>query len=149
MIVFFFRASPNGICDNHDFMCFNSYIFIIRIVAEHSDVPWINILKDALLKRDDQDVNISIVDWKNSAKAPYEQATSNTRMVGAQMAELIKFLVKCIVARPESLFLVEFDIGAHVSGFAGKIVKHSKIELGRIKKHVLPVSAFGVKELFT
>ena len=79
-------------------MCFNSYIFIIRIVAEHTDVPWINILKDALLKRDDHDVNTIIVDWKNSAKAPYEQAASNTRMVGAQMAELIKFLVKSIVS---------------------------------------------------
>lgn len=108
-------------------------------------------MKDALLKRDDHDFNIIIVNWMNGAKAPYEQAASNIRVVGAQMAELIKFLVNSTEARPESFYLVGSGLGAHASGFAGKIIKQSKIELGRItgKKHLLANNRFWVKDLFT
>lgn len=88
-------------------------------------------MKDKLLKRDD--FNIIIVDWSNGAKAPYEQAAGNTRIVGAQMAELIRFLVNSTNATAESFYLVGSDLGAHASGIAGKdIEKLKETALGRI-----------------
>lgn len=86
-------------------------------------------MKDKLLKRDD--FNIIIVDWSNGAKTPYEQAAGNTRIVGAQMAELIRFLVNSTNATAESFFLVGSDLGAHASGFAGKDIG-KETALGRI-----------------
>lgn len=88
-------------------------------------------MKEKLLKRDD--FNIIIVDWSNGAKAPYEQAAGNTRIVGAQMAELIRFLVSSTNATFESFYFVGFDLGAHAAGYAGKkIVKLEGTTLGRI-----------------
>lgn len=88
-------------------------------------------MKDKLLKRDD--FNIIIVDWSNGAKAPYEQAVGNTRMVGAQMAELIRFLVNSTNATYGSFYFVGFDLGGHTAGFAGKIIgKQEGTLLGRI-----------------
>ena len=100
-------------------------------ILEHSDVQWLITTKDKLLKRDD--FNIIIVDWSNGAKSPFEQATGNTRVVGAQMAELIRFLVNSTNATAESFYLVGSELGAHAAGFAGKkIGKPKETGLGRI-----------------
>ncbi|XP_078354749.1 inactive pancreatic lipase-related protein 1-like isoform X2 [Oculina patagonica] len=106
-------------------------IIIVHGFNEHSRAPWLDMMKDKLLKRDD--FNIIIVDWSIGAKAPYEQAAGNTHMVGAQMAELIRFLVSSTNATYESFYFVGFGLGAHVAGFAGKkIVKLEGTTLGRI-----------------
>ena len=94
-------------------------------------MPWLITMKDKLLQRDD--FNIIIVDWSNGAKAPYEQAAGNTRIVGAQMTELIRFLVNSTNATVESFYLVGSDLGAHTAGFAGKdIGRQIETALGRI-----------------
>ena len=101
-------------------------------ILEHSDVPWLITIKDKLLIRDD--FNIIIVDWSNGAKAPYEQAAGNARMVGVQMAELIRFLVNSTNATTQSFYFVGSGLGAHAAGFAGKDVvrKLKETALGRI-----------------
>ena len=100
-------------------------------VSEHSDVQWLLTMRDKLLKRGD--FNIIIVDWSNGAKSPFEQAAGNTRLVGAQIAELIGFLVNNTNSTAESFYLVGSDLGAHVAGFAGKnIVNLKETGLGRI-----------------
>ena len=98
---------------------------------ENADVSWVNTMRDDLLKQDD--FNIIIVDWSNGAKSSYEQAVGNTRMLGAQIAELISFLVKNTNTSTDAFYILGFDLGAHASGFAGKIVT-GKIgkPLGRI-----------------
>lgn len=48
-------------------------------------------MKDALLNR--KDLNVILVDWSKGAGFPYGQASGNTRLVGAQIAELIRFLI--------------------------------------------------------
>jgi len=94
-------------------------------------VPWLITLKDKLLQRDDLD--IIIVNWSKGAKVPYEQAAGNTRMVGAQMAKLMRFLVNSTNATAESFYIVGSDLGAHAAGFAGKdISKLNETALGRI-----------------
>ena len=47
-------------------------------------------MKDELLKFDDY--NVVLVDWGGGSKPPYTQATANTRVVGAEIAKLIRVL---------------------------------------------------------
>lgn len=47
-------------------------------------------MKDAFLKADD--LNVILIDWGGGSSFPYTQATANTRVVGAEIAKLIKIL---------------------------------------------------------
>jgi pancreatic triacylglycerol lipase len=47
-------------------------------------------MKDELLKYDDY--NVILLDWGGGSKPPYTQATANTRVVGAELAKLIRVL---------------------------------------------------------
>lgn len=47
-------------------------------------------MKDAFLKADD--FNVILIDWGGGSSFPYTQATANTRVVGAEIAKLIKVL---------------------------------------------------------
>lgn len=42
---------------------------------------------------DREDCNVVLVDWSHGAGFPYAQAAGNIRLVGAQVAELIRFLI--------------------------------------------------------
>ena len=48
-------------------------------------------MKDAFLLNDD--VNVIITDWSGGNLPPYVQATANTRVVGAQIADLINTII--------------------------------------------------------
>lgn len=48
-------------------------------------------MKDEFLKAGD--LNVVIVDWSGGNLLPYTQATANTRVVGAQIASVIKKLI--------------------------------------------------------
>ena len=94
-------------------------------------------MKTALLKR--EDLNIILVDWSKGAKGPdYLQASGNARLVGAQTAELIKFLISNAVGSSGSeklgkrFYIVGFSLGAHVAGYAGSYLQANGIKLGRI-----------------
>ena len=100
-------------------------------------------MKTALLKR--EDCNVILVDWSNGAKAPdYPQASSNAQLVGAQTAELIKFLIFNAPGSSGSknlgkqFYIVGFSLGAHVAGFAGSHLRaNGGIKLGRITGNAL------------
>lgn len=47
-------------------------------------------MRTELLKADD--VNVIVVDWAGGSLPLYTQATANTRVVGMEIAHLIKFL---------------------------------------------------------
>lgn len=47
-------------------------------------------MKNSLLKQGDY--NVILVDWGGGSSLPYTQATANTRVVGALLAKLVKFL---------------------------------------------------------
>ena len=49
-------------------------------------------MRDALLTREDS--NVILTDWSGGAFESYGQSTGNARLVGAQIAELIKFIIK-------------------------------------------------------
>ncbi|XP_035216470.1 pancreatic lipase-related protein 2-like [Stegodyphus dumicola] len=88
--------------------------------------PWMVNLKDELLMYGDY--NIIIVDWSGGNLPPYYQATSNTRVVGAEIAFLLKALNNYKGIQPENCHIIGHSLGAHVAGYAGQILGN----LGRI-----------------
>jgi Ca2+-binding RTX toxin-like protein len=94
---------------------------------------WMSERAKALRERE-PDANIILVDWEDGAKPAlglniYNEAATNTREVGDQLAQYLK-------ARnldPNKIELMGHSLGAHVSGFAG--AKYKEIagkELNRI-----------------
>ena len=104
-------------------------------------------MKDALLQRIDS--NVILVDWSKGAKKggllfEYPQASGNAQLVGAQTAELIKFLISNAPGSSGSknlgkrFYIVGFSLGAHVAGYAGRHLKaNGGINLGRITGNAL------------
>ena len=104
---------------------------------------WATQMKDALLAR--EDCNVVLVDWSKGARFPYERAAGNTRLVGAQTAELIRFLISSSSGSPslaERFYIVGFSLGAVVAGYAGNNLKKHKIKLGRITGMSLGIFSF-------
>ena len=95
---------------------------------------WATDMKDALMDR--EDCNVILVDWSEGAKTiQYGQAAGNTQLVGAQVAELIKFLISSSSGTPdlaERFYIVGFSLGAQTAGYAGTYLKDGGITLGRI-----------------
>ncbi|XP_012221736.2 uncharacterized protein [Linepithema humile] len=83
---------------------------------------WVYDMKAALMSV--QDCNIVCVDWGPGSAVPnYVRAAANTRLVGRQLAKLIRSLDVPL----EKVHLIGFSLGAHVAGFAGA-------ELGNVSR---------------
>ncbi|KAL9951948.1 hypothetical protein ACROYT_G044706 [Oculina patagonica] len=79
---------------------------------------WAMRMKDALLNR--EDCNVILVDWSKGARDLYRQAAGNTRLVGAQVAELIRFLISTSTGSPdlaENFYIVGFSLGSQIAGY--------------------------------
>lgn len=60
------------------------------------------------------------VDWENGATLPnYVRAAANTRLIGKQLAFLMKNLQGHKKLDLSRVHIIGFSLGAHVSGFAG------------------------------
>lgn len=60
-----------------------------------------------------------IVDWGHGAGIPYAQATANTRVVGALIAQLIKELT-LVGPSLADFHIIGHSLGAHIAGYAGE-----------------------------
>ncbi|KAH6941728.1 hypothetical protein HPB50_022939 [Hyalomma asiaticum] len=78
-------------------------------------------IKDALLNAGD--FNVILVDWASGSKYDYIQATSNTRVVGLEIARLQAYGVTA-----ESFHIFGHSLGSHIAGYAGQKLR----SLGRI-----------------
>ena len=108
---------------------------------------WAPRMKNALLHQTDS--NVILVDWSKGAnpgglRLDYPRASGNTQLVGAQTAELIKFLISNAPGSSGSknlgkrFYIVGFSLGAHVAGYAGRHLKvNGGINLGRITGNAL------------
>jgi len=74
------------------------------------------------------DVNVVRVDWSNGNGFPFEQATANTRVVGAQIGLFINKLCDEFNMKPADFHIIGHSLGAHTAGYAGSRVNG----LGRI-----------------
>ncbi|KAL8596193.1 hypothetical protein ACOMHN_021233 [Nucella lapillus] len=87
---------------------------------------WMQDMASELLQ--EGDYNVVIVDWAFGSLSLYGQATANTRVVGAMIAQLITFLQNTTGARPEDMHIIGHSLGAHIAGYAGERLRY----LGRI-----------------
>ncbi|XP_052686465.1 pancreatic lipase-related protein 2-like [Crassostrea angulata] len=88
---------------------------------------WLYGMKNALLTKDD--FNVIIVAWGKGATAPnYNQAVSNTRMVGTQLRLIIDMMVRA-GGKVGDMHLIGHSLGAHTAGYTGRLL-HGR--LGRI-----------------
>ncbi|GAV06858.1 hypothetical protein RvY_16774-2 [Ramazzottius varieornatus] len=97
-----------------------------------ASLQWVMLYIDALFRRQGPG-NYIVTDWSKGAQAPeYWAAAANAPLVGAQLARLIELLCEVKGAQPQSIQLIGFSLGAHVSGFAGKRLKLTSGKIARI-----------------
>ncbi|KAG7203906.1 hypothetical protein KM043_013265 [Ampulex compressa] len=95
---------------------------IVHGFGSSCDHVWVYEMRSALMSV--QDCNIVCVDWGPGSAVPnYVRAAANTRLVGRQLAKLIRNLNVSL----ERVHLIGFSLGAHVAGFAGA-------ELGNVSR---------------
>lgn len=95
---------------------------IVHGFGSHCGHLWVYDMRTALMNI--QDCNIVCVDWGPGSAVPnYVRAAANTRLVGRQLAKLIRNLNVPL----EKVHMIGFSLGAHVAGFAGA-------ELGNVSR---------------
>ena len=75
-----------------------------------------------------EDVNVILVDWSKGNGFPYEKATANTQIVGAEIALFINYFISDHGARATDFHVIGHSLGGQISGYAGARVNG----LGRI-----------------
>jgi len=88
------------------------------------DKHWLLDLVGATLAMDD--VNALRVGWESANTYKYQQASADTRVVGAVIARMI-LAMQARGADLDSFWLIGHSLGAHVMGFAGRRVKVGRI----------------------
>ena len=76
-----------------------------------------------------EDANVILVNWEKGADNPkdYIKSATNTRVVGALIANVMKALHNTAGATYKSMHLVGHSLGAHTAGYAGARVKPGRI----------------------
>ncbi|KAM9070049.1 inactive pancreatic lipase-related protein 1-like isoform 2-T4 [Sarcophilus harrisii] len=67
-----------------------------------------------------EEVNCICVDWKGGSQTTYSQAANNIRVVGAEVAKMIKVLSTNYQYPPSKVHIIGHSIGAHAAGEAGR-----------------------------
>ena len=81
-----------------------------------------------LLKKKNTDV--LVVDYEEGATSLL--ATGNARLVGAQLAYLLRQIFKLKHRNGKRVHIIGFSAGAHVAGYAGTRLKQDGYKIGRI-----------------
>lgn len=108
--------------------------FIIHGFTQNGQTAWVNEMARELLRK--EKLNVIVVDWGPGSSALnlnlYYAAAGNTRLVGAQVADMIDVLNRKFHVALRRFHIIGHSLGAHVAGFAGeKLVKGGKV-IGRI-----------------
>ncbi|XP_071118627.1 inactive pancreatic lipase-related protein 1-like [Haliotis cracherodii] len=90
---------------------------ILHGFLARSTLDWVMNLTMEFLRK--EPMNIITVDWGRGAGFPYIQAAANTRLVGAEVANLILFLNHETGSQSSQYHLIGHSLGAHISGYAG------------------------------
>ena len=107
------------------FLLFFSFYIHVEIRPK-----WMEHIRDGLLRN--FDCNVILVDWYPGNFPPYIQAAGNTRLMGAMIAELIKFLISQTQSSVNLFHVVGFSLGSHIAGYTGSRLQQNGLTLGRI-----------------
>ena len=66
-----------------------------------------------------EDINVVIIDWETLAQFEYLQGATNTRTVGALIAQVMRNLLTVPGTTSGRLWCVGHSLGSHVCGHAG------------------------------
>ncbi|XP_036758909.1 hepatic triacylglycerol lipase isoform X1 [Manis pentadactyla] len=114
---------------------FNSSLPLVMIIHGWSVdgllEDWIWQMVAALKSQLAQPVNVGLADWITLAHHHYAIAVRNTRLVGREVAALLRWLEETVRFSRRNVHLIGYSLGAHVSGFAGSYMG-GKHKIGRI-----------------
>ncbi|XP_032336980.1 hepatic triacylglycerol lipase isoform X1 [Camelus ferus] len=114
---------------------FNSSLPLVMIIHGWSVdgllETWTWQMVAALKSQQAQPVNVGMADWMTLAYHQYTVAVRNARLVGQEIAALLKWLEESVQFSPSNVHLIGYSLGAHVSGFAGSYMGR-KHKIGRI-----------------
>ncbi|PAA59910.1 hypothetical protein BOX15_Mlig034080g1 [Macrostomum lignano] len=91
---------------------------------------WMNRIRQAMLKR--VDCNLIQVGWAGGSVTLYNQATSNTRVVGAVVARMLRWLHSRFGVDLDNVHVIGFSLGGHIAGYVGRRLRERGTPLGRI-----------------
>lgn len=94
---------------------------VVHGFLQHGQVQWVRDMVNELLNKDD--MAVITVDWGSGAGFPYSQAAANTRVVGAEIAQLINFLRAHHGLTLDKVHIIGHSLGAHVASYAGVRVR--------------------------
>lgn len=103
---------------------------MLTISENYEKSSWVRNLKDLLLLRGD--INVILVYWAKGAGVNYFQAVGNTRLVGAQIAFLIRMFHEKSRLSYDNVHVIGFSLGAQVAGFAGSRLRKYGSQIARI-----------------
>ncbi|CAC5399111.1 PNLIP [Mytilus coruscus] len=88
---------------------------LIHGYMSQGDADWVINMKDALLQKGD--FNVMTVDWRIGAHKIYNQATANTRLVGAVIARMLNVLKDDFGCDTNSIHIIGHSLGAQTAGY--------------------------------
>lgn len=110
---------PEVVVDGGDYDSRRPTFFIVHGFSSDGNATWLSDLKDALLEK--VDGNVFLVDWgKGASEGTYLQVAANTRIVGAEVARVGRYLVDAKGARPSDFHFLGHSLGAQISSYAAK-----------------------------
>lgn len=112
---------------NSDFRSNRLTKFIIHGFIDTPLSNWVSEMKAELLAHSKMN-QVIVVDWAGGSLPLYTQATANTRLVGLELAYLIRKLRDEHGLRPEDVHLIGHSLGAHLSAYAAERIPN----IGRI-----------------
>ncbi|GAU95687.1 hypothetical protein RvY_07268 [Ramazzottius varieornatus] len=98
---------------------------LIHGYIDDGRAPWIAAMEPRLLLQGDY--NVITADWSTGVSIPYFQAASNTRVVGAEVARLIRVLRTKFGQNYRKIHIIGHSLGAHVAGYAGKLERVGRV----------------------
>ncbi|KAJ8310065.1 hypothetical protein KUTeg_011930 [Tegillarca granosa] len=91
--------------------------FVIHGFMDRPTTAWIGNMRDALLQKGD--FNVMIVDWSLGNGPIYNQAVTNTFIVGAEIAYLVNYLHRHYSLNLADVHIIGHSLGAQIAGHIG------------------------------
>ncbi|KAK2580877.1 hypothetical protein KPH14_005949 [Odynerus spinipes] len=113
-----FQTWPN--IDSSQYQAHKPSYILTHGFYSSGNVEWMQNLTTAILSK--RDANVICVDWEKGSSTNYMQAAANTRIVGAEIARVVRHLINSQMADAEEFHLMGHSLGAHIMSYVGKNV---------------------------